>query len=456
MHRDPDDRELQADALVDDLARQLRQQFLDIAEPAIGDHRQGAALDDGGGAAIVAGCQRVAHRLGGDLLAQIPFGGGQMQRRDRRRIALLELAAQKIAEEMVVAIPASLIVQPHDEELARFHHSNHRLGLGKAQDRGAAFGGKPLQHRGLHQEILQAGIEHAENLLHQEFGDFAPAPGKAGQRFAGGQLQRRELQAGGPAFGLRYHQVEQIRGETGAQPVGQEQVGIAAIEAQLLDADFHQAPGQPQPRQRHRRNGAGGDDQMHSAIQHQPLDDTDDGGVFDEMQVVEEQGQRLRQSRRHLADFGDHRIDEQDRAGAQRFHQHAAARQPRAKGGFEMGDEDVFVIVLKIERQPGGGFALFCHPTAPLRHQHGLAETGGGADQRQRGIPAAAQPVQKPRARNPGTTLRRRVQFGIANNHSPSTRRRANLTAIAPMKGKRRQQVNHMRPAFLPPAFARS
>ena len=94
------------------------------------------------------------------------------------RLPMLQAGAQQVGEQVVVAPPATDLIERHQEQAGPFRLLQPRLAAGAAGHRVAQRAAKALQHRGLHQEgsyLLALPLEH---LLGQEVQHVAVAAGE--------------------------------------------------------------------------------------------------------------------------------------------------------------------------------------------------------------------------------------------------------------------------------------
>ena len=197
--------------------------------------------------------------------------------------ALVQSLPQQIGEEMVIAVPAPLVVQGDEEQVGVFEVVQGCLpGSGGIAQHGIAQGAaQAVEDRRAQQERLDA-----RGLLVQDFFDQIVQHEMvgAGERSdeAGGvvmslQGERGQLQAGNPAFGAVFQGGDVRRREVEAHHRVEKSGGFGGGETQVGGAQFGQlAPG-AEPGQGERRILAGGDDQVH--LRRQVLEQKGEGLV---------------------------------------------------------------------------------------------------------------------------------------------------------------------------------
>ncbi len=90
-----------------------------------------------------------------------------------------ETGAQQIGEQPVVAVPAALVVERHEEEVRPLDLLEHGLAIGAGPvSRVAQRSRQPVQHRRPQQEVANFRIEAREDLLGDEVQDEAVGRGE--------------------------------------------------------------------------------------------------------------------------------------------------------------------------------------------------------------------------------------------------------------------------------------
>ena len=172
------------------------------------------------------------------------------------RLAALELVAQQLAEQVVVAIPLAPPVERHHEAvraLERLERARRprRLEHGVAQTAAHA-----IQHRGVLEELRlgrrQPGQELEAEVLGHEPVVAGEARGARRARRPGLQRQRREVQAGRPALRPLGQLGELARVELDAGRL-QQQLGLPLVEPEVGHADLVHQPLRPPAGERQRR-----------------------------------------------------------------------------------------------------------------------------------------------------------------------------------------------------------
>src|SRR5437867_8027882 len=65
----------------------------------------------------VCSCQRVLHRFSKHPVLLVPHTGAMMELRYQRRLGLTEVAAQHLGKQMMVTVPAPLLVECDDKQV---------------------------------------------------------------------------------------------------------------------------------------------------------------------------------------------------------------------------------------------------------------------------------------------------------------------------------------------------
>ncbi len=218
----------------------------------------------------------------------------------------------------MVAVPAPLVVQGHQEQVSLFQLGQDRLAV-VDPDHGIAQGsGQALEDGGLEQEGLEVGRLLLEHLFDQVIEDEAMAAGegldKAGQ--AGGAMRPpaalhgdgHHLQAGDPAFGASIERSYVLGREVEVHDVVQEGRRFLGGETEVLGTQLGHLTPSTQPGQGPGRIGTAGQDQVQLrgqvlqqkgepivdlplGDQVQVVEDEDEGGWTGGCDVVEQAGQ---------------------------------------------------------------------------------------------------------------------------------------------------------------------
>ena len=157
--------------------------------------------------------EQLGHRLG------VPRGGGVLDRvldepvrtapgrraaTQHRRLLAPELQLQKLAEQMVIAVPLPARVQGDQEHVRARELREHRGRVLAAEDRVAQLGREPSQHRGAQQKVPGLGRERRQNLIRQVVRDVPSAADERPHPLIGvlevTQPQRRQVQPRRPSL----------------------------------------------------------------------------------------------------------------------------------------------------------------------------------------------------------------------------------------------------------------
>jgi hypothetical protein len=343
---------------------------------------------------------RVPYRVVGQPMLLAPGRRVAVQLRRLAGLVLQQAGAEQVGEQLVVAPPATHLIQRDQEQARPLQPFQHRLAAGPAGDGVAQRSRQPLQDRRLQQkaaDLIRLALQH---FLGQIVKDVAVAA-REGRHEPGhiGVLPKRQagqLQPGHPPLGAGRQRRHSGLRQGGPGRLAQQRRRLLDGEAQLGGAQLGQLPAPPQPRQPQRRVSPAG--------QHQPQDrrpvlqQESERGVHrlgvDQLVVVQDQQHLARTGLAgQLVDQGRHQPLEgrRGRRAEQRGELPGDPGTHLVQRGHHMAPEPRRVVVASVQRQPGD------RPPAlpgPVGQQSGLAEPGRSADQHQ--------PPRQPLVESPG------------------------------------------------------
>nr|CRL73156.1 hypothetical protein CPGR_02613 [Mycolicibacterium malmesburyense] len=82
-----------------------------------------------------------------------------MQARDPLRVITFQTSPQKVCEQLVVAEPFPIIVDPTQKQVALLGFVEHRLPVAHTRQRGRQIAANSLDNRGGHQEVEHVRVE---------------------------------------------------------------------------------------------------------------------------------------------------------------------------------------------------------------------------------------------------------------------------------------------------------
>ena len=398
----------QARSLADRGGRQPPDQTEQADHPAMLDLGHGVPFDQVGGHGDVAGGQRVADRLGHQVVRGEPLGGPPVQPGHPVPLVALEPAAQVVGEQVVVAEPLPLGVQRAQEQIAPLQFLQHRLAVGAPAQRVGQLAAEPVPHAGVEQEGQDVAGQRVEHVLGQVLTDRVVPPGEAadqvGRIGAVPQRQRDQLQRRDPAVGADRDPCDVLGLEPQPVQIDQEGTGFGQIETQGVGVDLDQLAAHPQPAQRQprpdpagqhdREVGRGEVEQVHQGAVHL--------GVLDQVPVVEGQHQPpvvpadLFQQHRQGVGLGV--LDVLLQQVPQVAQDVPGVRHGPTDGLQQVEQEPVRVVVVPVQSQPGRHRAAVGQHPQPLHGKRGLAVAGRGVDDHQGPATPLAQRVQQPLA----------------------------------------------------------
>ena len=215
--------------------------------------------------------QRVPDRGLGLPCLGVPARGSTMQVWDVAGSFVEQVRVQDVSEEVVVAVPAPVVVERDEEQVRSVHGLEHRSAtpvadpLRYAADRVAQRAGEPIEDRGVEQEAAYVVGLPTEDLVGEVVDDepvVASEPGdEACPVVAVAQREGRQLEGGDPSLRAGLERCEVGGREVEAVEVVEVAGHLLNGEAKVRRADLDELPASPQPRKRQRRIGSGADDQ---------------------------------------------------------------------------------------------------------------------------------------------------------------------------------------------------
>jgi hypothetical protein len=169
-----------------------------------------------------------------------------VQDRDEVGLAFLELVAQEVGEEVVVAVPLAARVERNEEEVLLLQ-AGERLGGALLRERCVAEGRRePLENRGADEERPQLARLALEHLRHEVVDDVAVVAGeRLDERMRvspAAERERGQVKAGSPPLRTLVEQADVVGLEAEAQDSVEERLCLLHAEAEFLRADLEQLP----------------------------------------------------------------------------------------------------------------------------------------------------------------------------------------------------------------------
>ena len=270
----------------------------------------------------------------------------------------LELGAQQLGEQVVIAVPLAMIVERRQEQVGVLEADQQVGGVAAAGGGVAERAGHPLEDRRLDQEVAHRGLQGIERNLGEVVADVARGSAEAGDgAFAIGLVPQREvrqIEPGGPSLGV----LVKRGGGLGRQPqperVVQEARALVRREREVGLAQLEQFAAGPQRAERERRVDAAGDDDLNVGrlAGQEQLDGPVARPAGDRVVVVEDQHDVALVRCQLVEQPRDDRIDEvllteEARRGGERHRWF-----DRLQGGNDVVPEEHGIVVGVVERNP--------------------------------------------------------------------------------------------------------
>ena len=191
-----------------------------------------------------------------------------MQAPTAARVLHREPLPQHVGEQVVEAVPAAPVVERDHEEVVALELLEHPLAVGASGQRVGEVRRDPPRDADVEQEGGHLGRLPGQDLLDEVVGDRAQVAGQLAHGHievtAALQRQRGEPQAGRPPL-RPVHQGLQLPGRQPDAVTFEQADGLGVVQAEVGGPQLGQLPRQPQPLQRQRQVGTGGQDQPQAA-----------------------------------------------------------------------------------------------------------------------------------------------------------------------------------------------
>src|SRR5215212_324278 len=337
-------------------------------------------------------------------------------------LAARELVEQQLGEEMVVAVPLSLLVQRNHEQVGAGELAQESARTLPTRDRIAQRASHRPQDRGLEQKLPYILGESSQNLLSQEGDDVAVA---AAKRLDECMLVLLVLQGEGsevdprrPPFGTLEQHREVIGADAKPHLLVQQAIGFILGEGELLGADLVHLSLGPKPSQWQRRVRAARDDEVDvlGEVLQEEGHRVMRALLGHELIVIEHQDDLIGQLRDLVYERGERRFDEPLPHGAHSQENIGSEvlffRQDLAQSLYYVSPQPYRIVVLLVEGDPGEGHLGFFYLT-PVGQKGRLSVAGRGAHDANLGIQSVPEEPEQLATDQLLGTWCRRPQFGF-------------------------------------------
>ena len=218
----------------------------------------------------------MADRFGDQSLPLVPLAGPPVQLGHQISHLSLQSLAQDVGKEMMIAIPAPLLVQGHKEQVGCLECFEYLLALRSLGDRIAQRAGQPVEDGRLQQKCLDLLGLPDEDFFGQVVEHVALAaakcPDKARDVLVPLQRQRPQskggqLQTHNPALGALLQRCDVLCREVQRHRLVEIGRCFAGREAQVSRVQFGQLSPAAQPGEGQGWVSASSDDKMHSLLE---------------------------------------------------------------------------------------------------------------------------------------------------------------------------------------------
>ncbi len=315
---------------------------------------------------------------------KVPVGGASMQGRDLVGMFILQVVAQEVPEQLVVADPSTGDSVTGEEDRTSLEFHDRRSRIGPLEDVVTQVDVELDEHRRAQQEAAKVGADLVENLLGEVVGDETAAPAEAirevGEVVASLHRDRCELEANGPPLGPVDQLLDEGWIEFASTHESEEFGSLSRVECEIATTNLGEAILEGEWERRQRRVRSRGEDQpgVPREMRHQAFEVVDEGRS-QQVNVIEDDPHGTLVG----ADEVDERIDEQgaervtvrvDQQGSARIHVDAVA-----EGAEQAPAEQLGIVVARLHGEVH--HVRFGSPGGPGRQEHRLSRTGRRNDQ---------------------------------------------------------------------------
>ena len=346
--------------------------------------------------------------------------GAFVQLPDALRMPALQLAFEKVPEQIVKAQDRDRIVGSRHEQVAAIQSLEQSARLRISRHGGARVGTELREHGTVQHELPHVMRQLGQDLLSQ-IGEQMPVGGFVHERRRAWRARPGRLQCdgepGGPAMHAAPHTLNDPNIGRGAKPRGRQLRRLGFSELQIPRNEFRELAMRPPARERQRRLDPRREHHCNVIRQSldQRLEQLEYGRRGNAVQVVEHEHQpadRDRAERIHETGQRGSRSG----VGAGRVREESRRRSfPRERQRFDRTqqrrEEAMSIIVVVIDRDPYVG-RIFGRAARQLRKERSLAVSARCANQGQWVIgDRSRQPLEQQRTRNRVATHARRPKF---------------------------------------------
>ncbi len=161
----PGEGQLDLELAAHQLLRQLLLPAQEREQIAFDHHRHGAVLDKLDGQWEVAGGDGVMDRFAPHLACRVPAIGAAMQLIDLLALLGAQPVDQKLAQQMVIAVPVAVLVERHEQELLALEGFEDRGAVGCSGDCAAQRAVHLAENRRLQQKVDDGRRLGSEGVL---------------------------------------------------------------------------------------------------------------------------------------------------------------------------------------------------------------------------------------------------------------------------------------------------
>jgi hypothetical protein len=286
-----------------------------------------------------------------------PVGRTTQEPWDQVRLGSLQLGAEQLPKEMVVAVPLPIAIQRHQEHVGALQRLQGRRGPARLEDSVAEGARHPLENRRSGEEADLARRQVRQHLRPQVVGHQPVAPGKGcraiGRRAPSPDRQRGKVQPRAPTLRV-LDELSEVDARQVHPGRAKEPAGLSRVHAQVVRPDLQGQPTRPQ--HSHREPGITSRRQSQLRTRADVPAERGEGiealPIMEHVQVVQDQDDRLFDRRQRRSQTRDDRSLDRNTRGGQRVEHGWVERRDPVERCRDVRQQNDRIVVLLVNGHP--------------------------------------------------------------------------------------------------------